>query len=129
MKKYVGILLMGIAVLLATASIVSCTENERAKAWGGTMSITLDPGQKLVNVTWKETEMWLLTRPMRPDEQAETYKFAEKSSWGVMEGTVIITESGGKIGYNSITTPEMDISPATRARITSPPVLTKYKLE
>ena len=75
--------------LLAT----SCTQNARVKAWGGTGDINLPAGQKLVNVTWKETQVWYLTRPMHKDETPETYKFQEESSWGVVEGTYLIHES------------------------------------
>lgn len=87
MKK---IFLSAIAVLALTAS---CTENARVKAWGGTGDINLPAGQKLVNVTWKETQVWYLTRKMREDETPETYRFQEESSWGVVEGTYIIHES------------------------------------
>ena len=71
----------------------SCTANERARSWGGEMTIAVPAGQKLVNVTWKETEVWILTRPMRVDETPETYSFYEKSPWGLMEGEIKLTES------------------------------------
>ena len=61
MKK---ILLSAIAVLALTAS---CTENARVKTFGGTGVINLPAGQKLVNITWKETQVWYLTRKMKPE--------------------------------------------------------------
>lgn len=70
-----------------------CTENVRTKVYGGTMTINLPKGQKFINVTWKEAEMWYLYRPMTSNEVAETYTFKEKSSFGVYEGTVIFVES------------------------------------
>jgi hypothetical protein len=73
--------------------LVSCTENARVKSFGGTGDINLPTGQKLVNVTWKETQIWYLTRKMRAGETAETYQFQEESSWGVVEGTYNIIES------------------------------------
>jgi hypothetical protein len=82
---------------LAAAAIVllsSCTENERAKLFGGTQTVNLPTKTKLVNVTWKEgSAMWILTRPMRENETAETLTFSEKSNFGIMEGTVIFKES------------------------------------
>ena len=84
------IFLSAIAVLALTAS---CTENARVKSFGGTGDINLPQGQKLVNVTWKETQIWYLTRKMRADETPETYQFQEESSWGVVEGTYLIHES------------------------------------
>lgn len=73
--------------------ITSCTENERVKAWGGEGTIKLPKGKKLVNVTWKETQIWYLTRNMDSNDVAETYEFHEESSYGVIEGTYKIIES------------------------------------
>lgn len=84
-------------VILSAISIIalstSCTENARVKRFGGEGTINLPQGQKLINVTWKETQVWYLTRPMHNGENAETYQFQEESSWGVVEGTYIIHES------------------------------------
>ena len=124
MKKTNGVILMFFGMILLIAAIlpltVSCTENQRAKAWGGSMTINLEPNQKLVNVTWKEGDMWILTRPMRAGEINETYKFGEKSTFGLMEGTVTIVETGGlkPISYvNTPTTPDMDIPPRVKAEL------------
>jgi hypothetical protein len=86
MKKLFLAILMGIMV-------TSCTENNRVKNWGGEGTINLPKGRKLVNVTWKETEIWYLTRPMDSNDVAESYQFQEESSWGVMEGTYNIIET------------------------------------
>lgn len=81
-----------LSLVLGTA-LVSCTENSRVKNWGGEGTINLPKGRKLVNVTWKETEIWYLTRPMDSNDVAQTYKFHEESSYGVMEGTYNIVET------------------------------------
>ena len=86
MKKLFLTILIGV---IAT----SCTQNERVKTWGGTGTINLPKGRKLVNVTWKETELWYLTRPMDSSDVAETYQFQEESSWGMVEGTYNIIET------------------------------------
>lgn len=86
MKKLFLSIMLGVMV-------TSCTENNRVKNWGGEGTINLPKGQKLVNVTWKETEVWYLTRTMDSNDVAETYQFQEESSWGVMEGTYTIIES------------------------------------
>jgi hypothetical protein len=86
MKKLFLVIVMGVMV-------TSCTENNRVKNWGGEGNINLPKGRKLVNVTWKETEIWYLTRPMDSNDVAETYQFQEESSWGVMEGTYNIIET------------------------------------
>ena len=71
----------------------SCTENSRVKNFGGEGIINLPQGRKLVNVTWKNTQLWYITRQMRPDDVVETYIFQEESSWGVIEGSYNIVES------------------------------------
>lgn len=80
-------------VVLIGLSFTSCTENSRAKQWGGSMKIELEPGQKLVDVTWKETSLWYMTKPMDSTDVAERYEFVEESSWGIVEGKVIFIES------------------------------------
>lgn len=66
--------------------------NYRAKNWGGTLKVNLEPGQKLETITWKDDEVWYLTRQMREDEHPEEHRFAEKSSYGILEGTVVVSE-------------------------------------
>jgi hypothetical protein len=75
-----------LALLTAAATITSCTDNQRAKNWGGTETITLKPNERVLNVTWKETEMWICTQ----DTTTGVVYFREKSNWGMMEGTVIL---------------------------------------
>lgn len=86
MKKL--FLAIGVIVMLG-----SCTENSRVKSFGGEGTINLPKGRKLVNVTWKETQVWYLTRPMTSTDVAETYQFHEESSWGMVEGTYNIIET------------------------------------
>lgn len=82
-----------LVILLVTISLVSCTENTRVKNFGGEGTINLPKGEKLVNITWKESQVWYLTRPMNSTDVPETYKFREKSSYGVLEGTYNIVET------------------------------------
>jgi hypothetical protein len=79
--------------ILAISLLASCTQNERAKSFGGTATVNLPQGQKLVNITWKEDQIWYLTRTMNSSDSAETYTFQEESSYGMMEGTVILKET------------------------------------
>lgn len=81
--------------LLFTAiliSLVSCTQNQKAKNYGGKAEITLPVGEKLVMATWKDDDLWYLTRPMVATDSAVSYTFKEESSFGVWEGTYIIHE-------------------------------------
>lgn len=75
--------------ILAVALVVmatSCTDNSRARSWGGTEEIALSANEILLNVTWKGDQMWVLTQ----DTVSGTNHFREHSSWGVMEGEVIL---------------------------------------
>lgn len=84
MKKYLTL----IVVLL---TLCSC-DNYRTRILGGSMSQEIPQNEKLVNITWKGTELWILTRERRQDEFAESYTFKEKSSFGIIEGTISIKE-------------------------------------
>lgn len=88
MKKIITFVL----ALVAVATFSSCTDNLRARTYGGTTTIELDPGQKLIEVTWKETSIWYLTEPMEPGYEPKTKVFQEDSRFGVMEGKVIFYE-------------------------------------
>lgn len=84
-----------ISAMVAIALMTGCTANERAKSFGGKLTINLPCNQKLFDLTWKETNLWYAYRPMRDWESAtaETYTFKEDSSWGMMEGEVTFVES------------------------------------
>lgn len=64
-----------------------------AKKMGGTISIDVPKGQKVIEATWKDSDVWYLTRPMRKDEKPETFTFQEDSNFGIIEGKVIFKES------------------------------------
>lgn len=86
--------IFGMAVVLTVILIIAgCTQQMKVKNFGGQMTIDLPKGEKLVEVTWKDDDIWYLTRPMRDDELSEAYKFQESSSFGTMQGTVLINES------------------------------------
>lgn len=91
MKKILTLL---VAVVLAAFAMSSCTEQMRAKDLGGETVIKLEPGQKLVEATWKgDGDLWYLTEPMDSGYEPKTKTFKESSSWGIMEGTVTFIET------------------------------------
>ncbi len=97
MKNIMLIILLVLALLLC-----GCGQNPNddvkssgsvvAKKVGGTANIVLPPKQKLVSVTWKRNDMWILYRPFRSGEFAEEYTYREDSVFGVMETTLKIKE-------------------------------------
>lgn len=90
MQKFKRFILISIAtgVVLLSSGCQTAT-----KSFGGSMTLELDPGEKLVEITWKEESLWYLTRPMREDEEPEIYKFKQSSEFGIFEGTVTVVES------------------------------------
>lgn len=88
--------LIWIALMLlmcVALAFTSCTENTMAKNYGGKMTIELKSNQKFINATWKEDNLWVLTKTMSATDVPETYKFTEKSTFGVMEGEITIKET------------------------------------
>ena len=77
-----------------TSGGIKSSGNIIAKTIGGKANIELPPNQKLVSVTWKgkNDSMWILYRPFREGEKAETYIYQEDSMWGLMEATLVIKE-------------------------------------
>lgn len=71
---------------------IKSTGSVIAKKIGGSATIILPDNQKLQLVTWKNDNMWVLYRPMRPDEQAETYTYQEDSKYGLLEAKIVIRE-------------------------------------
>lgn len=71
---------------------IKSTGSVIAKKVGGSATIILPDNQKLQLVTWKNDDMWVLYRPMRADEQAETYTYQEDSKFGLMEAKITIRE-------------------------------------
>lgn len=92
-RKKVTVLSLIAIILIVMLLFSGCTQQQKAKNFGGTYEVNLSKGKKLVNITWKDNELWYLTRDMKPGEEAETYEFLEDSNYGVWEGKVIIHES------------------------------------
>lgn len=81
------------AITLVIVIIMLCGCHETTKYYGGSMELELPKGQKLEEITWKDSTLWYLSRPMRDDEQPETHTFQADSEWGVFEGSVTVIES------------------------------------
>lgn len=90
MRQIISLFL--IVLFVVVAGTIGCTENQRAKNFGGSYTVNLPGGQKLVNASWKKDDLWYLIRPMR-GETPETLTLVEDSSFGVLSGEVIFVES------------------------------------
>ena len=80
-------------ILMLAFVLASCTANSRTRNFGGSMTIHLPAGQELMEATWKDNNLFYLTRPMSQDYVPVTKTFQEQSSWGVMESTVLFVET------------------------------------
>ena len=83
-----------ILALALVGIFASCTENSRVKNFGGTGHLNIDPSKKFVNVTWKDTELWVITKDRTSaDTTYDTYQLQEHSQYSILEGTYIIVEN------------------------------------
>lgn len=80
-------------ITILSLFLFSCTENSRARSFGGTAKIEVPCGQKVMNITWKKSDLWYSTIPMEEGYEPITHTFREESSFGVMKGTYLIIES------------------------------------
>jgi hypothetical protein len=80
-------------IIITLLSFTACTENQRARNFGGTETVNLPKGQRLVVAAWKQDNLWYLTENMPEGYTPQTRTFKEKSSFGAMEGTVVFNES------------------------------------
>ncbi len=82
--------------VLVLAFLIGCSDNTRARQYGGTWTKALPCDKMLVNVTWKTDDLWVLTTDAPAGYTPRTYEFVEDSVNGVWEGTVIVTECSTK---------------------------------
>lgn len=86
MKKF----LLIIATVLLFAS---CTEQNRARNFGGEVTINAPVGYKVTSATWKEDNIFYFLEPMEDGYVPKEKKFIESSSYGVFETEVTFIES------------------------------------
>ncbi len=91
MKKRV--LLIATIISAALFGLTGCTAQTITRSFGGSMTLQLEPNQKLEEITWKDDSLWYLTRPMTDNDIAENHTFQESDAYGFAEGTVTIVET------------------------------------
>ena len=75
-----------ILLSLVVIALMSCTDNQRARKFGGTETIKLEPNEEFINITWKQDNLWIIVK----DKNTGKFYAREKSSFGVMQGKVVI---------------------------------------
>lgn len=88
MKK-LSILLVIVLAMVAT----SCTENQKTRFLGNSMTIQLPKGQKITMATWKDSNLFYMLEPMEEGYTPKTKIFVEDSSWGMLESKITFIES------------------------------------
>ena len=86
-----------IVILMLTTMVCLTGCQSAARRLGGDITLELDAGLKLEEITWKEDSLWYLTRPMRDDENPETHVFKQNSDFGIMEGSVTVIEKAKEV--------------------------------
>lgn len=70
-----------IAILFA---VTACTQNQRARSYGGTETIIVAKNEEILNASWKGDQLWVLIK----NKETNEITLQEKSSWGVVEGKI-----------------------------------------
>lgn len=83
-KKSILIFITVVIFIVGTLLCSSCTKNDRAKNFGGTMEVKLQANRKLITVTWKDDDLWYLTRPMHENESPETCQLPRRERLGLL---------------------------------------------
>lgn len=74
--------------LVMMVGLMGCTNKQMARNFGGAETIELNPGEKVVTASWKETDLWVLVRMSNGK-----LEYREYSSFGIMEGKVVFDEN------------------------------------
>ena len=80
-------------MLVILLSLLACTENQRSRALSGTMEVKVPCDQSVFDVTWKGEDLWYATQPAPSDWKPAQKRFTEYSSYGMIQGEVVLTES------------------------------------
>ena len=81
-----------IFLIFVLCLLFSCTEQKMAREYGGSMKIELPRGERLIEATWKDCNLWYLTEQMDSDYVPRKLYFRESSSYMFCEGEVIFVE-------------------------------------
>ena len=72
---------------------ISCTEQERARQFGGTATIDVEPGYRVMMATWKGDDLFYMVEEMPSDYEPHDKMLIESSSYGLIESKTIFKES------------------------------------
>lgn len=93
MKTFLNKVMKKILILIALCFLLSSCKHVFVRQFGANETINLPTGMKLVEATWKESNLWYLVEPMEEDYVPKTKVFIENSNAGMMEGKVTFVET------------------------------------
>ena len=92
MKKI--IITVGIILLIVISLFwILIPENTVARKLGGTLEINVEPGQKVMMATFKESDLFYMTEPMDSGYTPKIKTLHEKSKYGIIESKVKFIEA------------------------------------
>lgn len=86
MKKIIPFILFSLSLTLTSCQYFT-------RKYGGTQTIHLPKGEKLLMATWKGANIFTLTEPMDSDYVPKVKHFKESSVLGVFQSEIIFVES------------------------------------
>ena len=89
MKKITFCLL----ILCSIITLSSCTENQRDRTFGGTATIKVEKGKKVMMATWKGDDLFYMVEDMEENYIPHDKTLIESSNYGVIESKVVFKES------------------------------------
>jgi hypothetical protein len=71
-------------ILIVSIFLLSCTDNGRARAFGGKLHIDINSGEKVISASFKENgDLWYLVELPNGNTELREY-----SKYGIMSGKV-----------------------------------------
>ena len=96
MKAKLAIAGIAVCAILVGGLYLFSSSQYITKRIGGTTTIELPAGKKLVpyTVQWEPngSHIWYLTEDAEPGYQPKSYTFHESSNLGILEGTIVFQE-------------------------------------
>jgi hypothetical protein len=92
------LIVAGTVATIIGIQVLVCSPRDKLvskmEAWGAVTRVTLPPGHKLVNTSWKNNDLWVLTRENVPGETSDqVWSLDEYSGWGLLNIHIVLRET------------------------------------
>ena len=91
------LIVVGALAMLVGIQYLVCTPRgklvSKMEAWGAVTMIALPPGRKLAGTSWKNNDLWVLTREAAAGETSDQiWSLDEYSGWGLLNIHIVLQE-------------------------------------